>query len=282
MDHVILADAIEAWGRRYRRHLDDSALEKLAFVWRTVRTSEVGRRELDQMDKDDARTVMLLFDEDDRNGIAELLNTVRTWAIDNNITGDEPDDPEPPAPTPEPVSVGAPTQIIADDYGDPAADLVVSESESGAVLSSLGSPEPAPVAAPPGPDATPIVVAPYSDMHSAPPPVAAAPSGDPLVGAPPPTLREPTQAQRPAAASRIPQPLPAPLGFEQERAPIPQWMLAAGAGLLLLVLIVIFLLTRGGEDPAVTTGQTETGVSTQVESEQPESIDLGTVTTDGG
>jgi len=280
MAAVILADAIEAWGRRYRRHLDDAALEKLAFVWRTIKSSEVGRRQLVDMDKDDARTVMLLFDEDDRTGIAELLNTIRTWAIEN--PPDEAEDAEAVGIT----DTGAVPVAAATEHADRPSDLIVAESDSGELLSALDAADHAParpVALIEDPSATPIVVAPYTDFESAPAPAGApihspAPSGDPLVGMPPPTLQEPTRAQRQGPASKVPQPLPAPLGFEQERTAPPTWMVAAGAAAVVAVLLIIFLLTRGGDDPTTTTDQTETGVTQPVETDQ---LDLGTVTTDG-
>lgn len=273
---MILADAIEAWGRRYRRHLDEPALEKLAVVWRTVRSSEVGRRQLTDMDKHDARTVMLLFDEDDRTGIAELLNTIRTWAIENPPDDSAAFDPEATSRAATATTTGA---------VDVPQNLIVAESDSGALLSALDGTEGArvpPVAVIDDSTATPIVVAPYTDFESAPAPTAApldspAPSGDPLVGVPPPTLQAPTRAQRPAA-NRVPQPLPAPLGFEQDRTPPPTWMLAAGAAAVVAVLLIIFLFTRGGEDPASTDGQVETGVTQPVETDQ---LDLGTISTDG-
>lgn len=80
-----LADGIEAWGEAHKKHLDPASLQKLGSVWSTVRKAEVGSCTISEMSKDDARDVMALFDDADRSEIAELLNAIRTWSLDQDL-----------------------------------------------------------------------------------------------------------------------------------------------------------------------------------------------------
>lgn len=56
-------------------------LEALADVWRSIRASAFAHVVVDDLEKDDARSVMNLFEPEERARVAKTLNDVRLWAL---------------------------------------------------------------------------------------------------------------------------------------------------------------------------------------------------------
>lgn len=293
---MILVDAIEAWGQAHKTHLERSNLEKLGEVWSTIRTADVGSRPVANMSKEDARDVMLLFGEEDRGDIADLLNTIRTWTLEHEGTstlefdqdaGDDHDAatlgasnsdanirtldvPGLDTPAMSGGSIGTPSARSAplappleavpdlDSDGASGADDGFSRPEL-LLTDTQAMPNLDSLAAPPSD--VPLSDVPLSDMA---PPAATA---QPVVGAPP-VITAPTASMAPqsrlSSPEVIPQgpapALPPPLGYAEDKPEPPyKWI---GIALLAAIVLVGAYLIFSGDDTTPTDGDAETTTTT--------------------
>lgn len=223
---MLLADAIEAWGRANRSEMSREELEELGTLWRTIKTSAHAELDFRAMGKEDARAVMALFDAPRRAEVSRTLNQVRKWALAQ--------------PSPEPVGPVTPGHTDL-----PGSETVVMRAPT----------TPTPVAPPPSPSGGssgldaggPVAGPPGFSAESSPPAAAALPTAgaDPL-------SHGPVQGwQPPETAAAQP---------SNQNGKIIAVVVAA----IVVLALVWFVFVRGDDDaqPIATTDGSVAGVDT--------------------
>lgn len=85
-----LDDAIERWGLENRTKLDSIEAAMVRRIWATVRISESGSVDIDEMTEDDSEAILALFEPSDRRKVSMALNSVSAWASSRSQSSSEP------------------------------------------------------------------------------------------------------------------------------------------------------------------------------------------------